>query len=708
MNIPNVIKIDACIENASNGAYPRKVEDVPNLIINLVKSLRSTSVQDTIPAVTAETITRYKSDLNTFIEKLTKAELEDFELDKTCNLDMATHLGLRNNILATLLIDIYEVSLECVFLTHGITVQSSETLLTLFKKRSSLITRLKDSATNEKGKKITNVAEQTHVSLEFTSNIIQSMFIPSQIKAEYTHCIRDLKANIDFTHFLITSTSNSLRAAINDLYCQRDEQHFEYCIIICKIYLKILTNEDSDSTYANQLSTKKAPSVLGSIASSLLTIIEIVRHVWPEQLAMLLKSIVELNDDEDAQQNETKNRVIIDFIMNIKEIIFKYLSGRTPIYKEASQVMQLASFLCDNLEKKDPDYVIRSRHVVSWLDNLAKERPLEEVSLARDIITLLIQLCANIGEFDVIQSLCEDIHIYMGDIEVVTEDTDDMQQTTKYAIINPKTLPVILMKIFEFLDHSLDDLTWCIGKLRLSSELNNEDTTRLFEKELCKRLVALIMILSQLVKSVLTDVHAESLFKTLAKAYKTFHTLVKYKLGNVQEISQDFISVISKSGSEITTRMYKFLTVYGQTQSFDPSFVDAGGYKKKGKGKSKEVNLKRRAKIQRESKMIPNLIFAVEQFERHLIQLSRKSKIDFMQYMKRSTSRDFKIQIDLVMQQNGESSAEEDQLDKDENNEEDDPISLFKKKRVNNEEEEDSGNDYGTEGSASNKRARIS
>lgn len=99
--------------------------------------------------------------------------------------------------------------------------------------------------------------------------------------------------------------------------------------------------------------------------------------------------------------------------------------------------------------------------------------------------------------------------------------------------------------------------------------------------------------------------------------------------------------------------MYKFLTVYGQSQQQDT------GDKKKGK--RKEINLKQRAKIQRESRMIPNLIFAVEQFERHLIQLSRKSKIDFMQYMKRSTSRDFKIQMNLINQESSEEEEEEEE-----------------------------------------------
>ncbi|KAF9167108.1 hypothetical protein DFQ26_005849 [Actinomortierella ambigua] len=54
---------------------------------------------------------------------------------------------------------------------------------------------------------------------------------------------------------------------------------------------------------------------------------------------------------------------------------------------------------------------------------------------------------------------------------------------------------------------------------------------------------------------------------------------------------------------------------------------------------------KHRAKVLRESKLIPGLIYVVEQYERYVIQLSNKSRVGLMQYMRRSTSRDFRIQI---------------------------------------------------------------
>lgn len=68
------------------------------------------------------------------------------------------------------------------------------------------------------------------------------------------------------------------------------------------------------------------------------------------------------------------------------------------------------------------------------------------------------------------------------------------------------------------------------------------------------------------------------------------------------------------------------------------------------------------AKVLRETKPIPNLVFAIEQYEKFLIQLSKKSKVNLMQHMKLSTSRDFKIKgsvLDMVLREDEEDENEE-------------------------------------------------
>lgn len=83
-------------------------EPIHVLLANLVKSFRIASTQK-VTAVTQETLSRFKINMDSVIDRLLKCNLEDFELDKTANFDMATHIGLKNNQFAGLMIGIYEV-----------------------------------------------------------------------------------------------------------------------------------------------------------------------------------------------------------------------------------------------------------------------------------------------------------------------------------------------------------------------------------------------------------------------------------------------------------------------------------------------------------------------------------------------------------------------------------------------------------------------
>lgn len=263
---------------------------------------------------------------------------------------------------------------------------------------------------------------------------------------------------------------------MDDIYCQQDDEYFNCCVIVCRIYMSILEKEDSNSTYANQQSTKKQPSVLGAIAASLLKVFTLVSHVWPDRLVQLLSALIEeqakdSQEEEEGQTsshvNKSTNLVILELILSIKGIVSKYLNNPAPIYKEAIQIMQVVTFLCKKLEKRDQDYLVRTRHIVSWLNNLAQMEFIEDVPLARDVTALFLRLCSNIGEFDVIQKICEDVHRTSGDLDAVNRESSAMDTSVTYQIINTKTVTTVTSKLFEFIDASYDELTWGIGRLKL-------------------------------------------------------------------------------------------------------------------------------------------------------------------------------------------------------------------------------------------------
>lgn len=59
------------------------------------------------------------------------------------------------------------------------------------------------------------------------------------------------------------------------------------------------------------------------------------------------------------------------------------------------------------------------------------------------------------------------------------------------------------------------------------------------------------------------------------------------------EISQEFIKLVANIGSEVTNRVYPFLTFYGDRRHED--YELAGGSRKKGK--KKEINAKEKVRL---------------------------------------------------------------------------------------------------------------
>ncbi|KAI8989516.1 FANCI solenoid 4-domain-containing protein [Pilobolus umbonatus] len=636
INILCPLRVDSCVESANNSAHPKITEPVHILLINLVKCVHAIP-QNGLTTVVEEAMVDFRDIMKSIITRLSKAELEDFDLDKTANFDITTHMGIRNYHLTTLLLGIYEAAFEYEFHMHGVTREASELLLQLFKRRKTLLGLLKDFVGLEKSKSNPNNFKSV-ITSDLIIGLIKHLF---KQRNGVSEPIRNLQSDIDLIQYIVNSSYDGIAFAIEDEYCDHSKKTFDYCVKTCQVYMQILMTEDSDSIYLNG-QAKNAMSVISSMAHSLWKIFELVSNVWPDQFDQFFSQLVPADNG-----HRSKNGVLIKVIVYFKEIILNLLSSNPPNYKEATHVMQIVILLSKKLDRSHPDFTNDAMVIFRWLQGIAKERPIQDEPLAKEIIFLLIHISADINEFETIQHIAVDIHKLGGELNALVSP-DEEEYETQYEIINVKTLYVIMSQVFDFLDSSSDDLIWCINKLKYYEGTDGLNVT-MFESDLCNRLMSQLIILSELIKSVPHATHAENLFKALVKVYRVLTNLVKYKTSAAHDIADEFKNVVSIAGNSITDRMYSFLTLYNQKQQDDDN------NKKKGK-KRKEVDRKKKARVLRESKMIPNVIFMVEQFERHLIQLSRKSKVDLMQFMKRSTSRDFRIQLEWL---NEDSSDEE-------------------------------------------------
>ncbi|KAG0311005.1 hypothetical protein BGZ99_010447 [Dissophora globulifera] len=157
--------------------------------------------------------------------------------------------------------------------------------------------------------------------------------------------------------------------------------------------------------------------------------------------------------------------------------------------------------------------------------------------------------------------------------------------------------------------------------------------------------------------------------------------------GNNIRLPHGFLRVTQVAGLELSKHLYSFLSYFQMLDVEQKARAQERGGNKGGKkngggggekGKKDDggggvgraepfgggggaVKSRQKAKILRESKLIPTLIFGVEQYERYVIQLSKKAKVNLTQFMRRSTARDFRIQIQRLGDLGLEDRYEEEQ-----------------------------------------------
>jgi len=123
---------------------------------------------------------------------------------------------------------------------------------------------------------------------------------------------------------------------------------------------------------------------------------------------------------------------------------------------------------------------------------------------------------------------------------------------------------------------------------------------RLLMDECCKRIHAMLDVLTYLVTSAFPFVCAEALVKTLVHLYKILTLLAKTGMQLQLRPSEQFQRLVERSGKEFTPTIYDLI-----------SYIENPKNQDEGSDKDKLT----KAKHKRLATLLPNLIFLIEQFE---------------------------------------------------------------------------------------------
>ncbi|XP_060066716.1 Fanconi anemia group I protein-like [Ylistrum balloti] len=641
-----------------------------------------------------------KSELEDMLESITqrmiKSEMEDFELDKAADFSLGSSVGIKNNIFAILVLGMYEVLMEYTFLKGQFSVNSTEEVLGLFENYHKLGSVLKEkatAATGKKGKGPTSKPPRSMLSLDCVSAILDAIINDTALS--HQESVQTLRDNMDFRKYVMGVALQKIQQVQDKGVCDGLEASDSNKIrhLICSLGSTFLKHYSENQKPSEEGKRSRSKGIYGQCLEGLVSIVTILTQQHKEQLASCLCDIL------GAQALDNHQEVIYSNIKKFQRLVMNLLSAEDDDHnwKEVTHLLTIIQLLCRELKVSNTQF----EKVLDWVQNICTEQTIDDLSTCKLLFGMLLEMIQQRKSCPpYLRDISQDIHSQLGDIDQEVE----VEDRTHHASITARTAaPTILLLVLQQVERELDDTEWAIARIKAEtlSAAPADDTDDLtqregHEKSICSRLGILVTAFHELIQSAMpVGVCVEAIIKQTTRLFGTLTLLVKYYLAmyaqKVHHVTARFEKLIKLIGTHLTQHCYAMIT-YIQTSESEHIQHAVEKHGKKDKKKASAAVQAGKAKVMKQSKTIPNLIFAIESFEKYLIQLSKKSKINLMEHIKISTSRDFRINTAALQEVMAEPSDNEDN-DSDGNVEEDNTvISDDGSKQSESEEEEDEEN----------------
>ncbi|XP_051239355.1 Fanconi anemia group I protein isoform X2 [Dicentrarchus labrax] len=604
----------------------------------------------------------YQSELQTILESMTrrmiKSELEDFELDKSAEFSMGSSVGVKNNIYAVLVMGVYEVLMEYNFITANYSKSCFEDLMELFNRYHKLSEILKEKS--GKGRVPSNKTPRSLLSLGFISTLLSVLFRDSTQSRQ--EALSVLRSSGEFVRYAVNVAVQKIQQLEETGHTDGPDGHntdrtFRFLCDMTSVLMWRYTNIPSVVEDAGK--KEKRSSLSHLCLEGLLRIFTACQQRYPDKMAQLLSTMDILDDDAEPDDGDVTEMNFF-YIRQFQRALFTQLSGGDEEFnsKEAQLLVSILSVLSRQLKPSSQQF----DQMITWTVKICKETSFEDSAFSKGLLTLLFNLHVLYkSPVSLLLELCQDIHSQLGDID---QDVD-VEKQSHFATVNTKTSTTAALLVLSQVDRVLDEVDWLIARKKsqtVADKSGSGEATQTagqqdpIEKAVTLQLGTLLTALNELVQTaLLPGTCTITLLRELTRTYSILTTLVKYYIQVCSSqhgaLPARFEKLVKLSGSHLTPQCYSFIT-YAQSGEFS-----VGGADDKKKKKRNEVNTAASTKLLRETKAIPNLIFSIEQYEKYLITLSKKSKVNLMQYMKLSTSRDFRINtatLDAALQEHDE------------------------------------------------------
>ncbi|XP_069697907.1 Fanconi anemia group I protein [Periplaneta americana] len=286
-----------------------------------------------------------------------------------------------------------------------------------------------------------------------------------------------------------------------------------------------------------------------------------------------------------------------------------------------------------------------STKVLNWVKSFAKDQVLTDSNLIKKVLSLLFTLelrCKGSSQ------LYDHIAMQLCDLIGIVENGEELEKYTSYNVVKAGTETTALLLLCDTVKQMLEHVEWVLARLRaeyiamthsVADKLAaKRELLKSKEHDVVNQVSHCVQILNYVSSLALEPGPlSDAVLKLLTHQYIVLSALTKYFIlrttkTNAAFQAAKFEMVVKLAGKYLSPHVYNLI-----------SHIEANQKKKRTK---KEVDpLLMKSKVLRETRYIPKLVFEMEQFEKCVIELSKKSKVDLMNYVKLSTHRDFRIQL---------------------------------------------------------------
>uniref|UniRef100_A0A8B9P5B0 FA complementation group I n=1 Tax=Apteryx owenii TaxID=8824 RepID=A0A8B9P5B0_APTOW len=574
--------------------------------------------------------------LDSVTRRMIKSELEDFELDKSADFSLSSGVGVKNNIYAILVMGICEVLIEYNFNIGNFSKNKFEDVLGLFTCYNKLSEILKEKAGKNKSI-LGNKTARSFLSMGFVSTLLTALFRDNAQSHEESLAV--LRSSTEFLRYAVSVALQKVQqleetGQTDGPDGQNPEKMFQN---LCRITRVLLWRYTSIPAVVEESGKKKGKSISLLCLEGLLRIFNTMQQLYAARIPQFLQALdITDGDAEEADINVTE-KAAFQIRQFQRSLVNQFSSAEDDFNSKETQLLITVLSTLSKLLEPASQQVLHS--LLGWGKMCVHYSPQKDIPCCKGLLTLLFNLHALYkSPVSLLRELAQDIHACLGDIDQDIE----VESRSHFAIVNAKTAaPTICLLVLGQAEKVLEEVDWLIKKLNSLGSDTSEDSsqisnqTQALEKGVILQLGTLLTAYHELVQTALpAGSCVDMLLRSLSKTYAILTSLIKH-------VSVALLTVDWLGSESLFPICYSKLTVTpGSSYCQDWA-----------------------AKVLRETKPIPNLIFAIEQYEKFLIHLSKKSKVNLMQYMKLSTSRDFRINasmLESVLQEHNTEDAEND------------------------------------------------